>query len=168
VLDQIIATTVPALIGGLLAILGVWVSNLYAQKTKDEKQKTKDEKSRQRDLRSVIEEIFKCTRDNYYSYNLAVQNKLEKHPDPRPFTDMAWNIRNPEMLIFLYLQPLQHAFDKYRLKLENLISSIDDPSFSAPPVDDIRNITNDFRLAIIDLLNEEGLGLLKGTRHSRN
>ncbi len=172
------AILLAALIGGILSAGGGFLANYYIQSAsrKDDKQKG---------IRNMIENIYKevLQVEDSYQNILDLQDKHSHPPlevDYDPYTAISAqntfnvsialevdgiekSIKNIDLLVALYLSPLQDAFSKYQDRIVRLIEVIKSGTSNPEEVlskEDLKKIGKQFQLSLSTLLKKEGYSYL--------
>jgi len=178
-MDQNTTALLAALIGGFLSAGGGFLANYYIQSASKRNDK-------QKGIRNMIESVYKeivHIEDSYqnildlqdkhsqppvdvvdydpysaYSYEIAFNNKIAGEVD-----SIEKSMKNIDLLVALYLSPLQDAFSTYQDRVVRLIEVI--RSGTSNPEDalskeDLEKIGKQFQLSLSTLLKKKGYSYL--------
>ena len=180
-MDQNTTTLLAALIGGFLSAGGGFLANYYIQSVskKDDKQKG---------IRNMIENTYKevLQVENAYQAILDYQNEYSKEKIgplyesydaysaqseeiaynnnvAKEVDKMGKSITNMDLLVTLYLTPLDDAFSKYQNEVVCLIDAIKSGTFNPEEVltkEELKKIGKQFQLSLSTLLKMKGYSYL--------
>lgn len=148
-MDQNLTTLLSALIGGLLSVSGGFLANYYVKKAT---KKSNEEEN----TRKLIEDVYKESQliENLYDDVLASLREYEIEPDlwdtdpetkykiyrskentfegnrERCLESLKTSIKKMNLIIKLYLYPLQHDLKRYQSELDPFIKFLESPSRS--------------------------------------
>jgi hypothetical protein len=174
-LDQNTTVLLSTLLGGLLTLGGSFVANFYTQSasTKSDKQKA---------IRNMVEQVYKDTKkievlydeyeyiltasiiifqqdeDNTDPYEaIPLDGKLEKDLDEKIHSIKA-SLNHIELLVNLYLSPLEQSFTTYQNEINTFIEKLKFPTKvdKDNPKEKLEAISKQFRTSLLSLSKKKG------------